>query len=362
MNGGYTSTVNFLPGSVTSVSADGLSLPYGGTSDGLTYYYNGQTVTYTSLFNQDVIYNNVPGTGATTYGIQIGATQAVDIESGATLDVAGGGTLTGAGFIQGAGGSIDVLKSPLVDANPTNPGAKIDNVYAIVPSYTGSYAPFTPDASSAGDGQPLVGEQVTIAQGIPGLPAGTYTLLPSSYALQPGAFRVEIGGTATTFNQSTAAQPSGIYEITGTLGTANTGTHNALASQLYLMAADPVRTYSQYDETTYSQFALAQVAQFGTIRPMLPIDDGVIGFDFANYKGYVTGNPEVLTMGGTLLDTPAQADGVTGATATVLIETPQSGVTEIRPEGQTATAGDLSLTDTTARRFQGCGAGYRWHL
>ena len=39
-----TRTVNLLPGSLTSVSAGGLLLPYGGTVDGITWQYDGQDI------------------------------------------------------------------------------------------------------------------------------------------------------------------------------------------------------------------------------------------------------------------------------------------------------------------------------
>ena len=37
-------SVRLLPGSLTSVSARGATIPYGGTVDGLSYLYNGATV------------------------------------------------------------------------------------------------------------------------------------------------------------------------------------------------------------------------------------------------------------------------------------------------------------------------------
>ena len=47
--------------------------------------------------------------------------------------------------------------------------------------------------------RPLPGETITIGAGVPGLAAGTYTLLPAYYALLPGAFRVEVGANAQPF-------------------------------------------------------------------------------------------------------------------------------------------------------------------
>ncbi len=109
--------------------------------------------------------------------------------------MSGGGTLSGAGFVSGRGGSINVLNTPLANANPTTPVSKAsDKVYAILPGYKSGYAPVAPEN---GAGDPVVGQQVTIPAGVPGLPAGTYTLLPSNYALLPGAYRVELGRQRT---------------------------------------------------------------------------------------------------------------------------------------------------------------------
>jgi filamentous hemagglutinin family protein len=46
-----TKAVNFLPGSITSVSAAGLTIPYGGTTDGVTYTVNGQAITQVNVIN-----------------------------------------------------------------------------------------------------------------------------------------------------------------------------------------------------------------------------------------------------------------------------------------------------------------------
>ncbi|MBQ0740807.1 hypothetical protein J9332_41695, partial [Aquimarina celericrescens] len=81
----------------------------------------------------------------------------------------------------------------LADANPRYGFSESASpVYAILPGYTGSAAPL---GLSDGSLDPGIGQQITIPAGVPGLPAGTYTLLPASFALQQGAFRVELGRT-----------------------------------------------------------------------------------------------------------------------------------------------------------------------
>ncbi len=120
-----TSEVNLLPGSLTSVSAKGLFIPYGGTTDGLSWTLNGQKID-TTLAAQ----------GVTVVG-------SLRADQGSVLDLSGGGMPTGAGFIPGRGGSVDILQTALANVNPGYRGlSHPDNkVYAIVPAYQYSAAP-----------------------------------------------------------------------------------------------------------------------------------------------------------------------------------------------------------------------------
>ncbi len=133
--------VDLGPDSITSVSAQGLSIPYGGTADGVNYSYDGSVIAGTNLTS------GLPTVSAVT--LDAGA---VNVKSGAVLDLSGGGTVAGAAFISGRGGSVDVLTTPLINANPSNTYSSAGNkVYAIVPGYASGYAPVNPDT---GAGQP----------------------------------------------------------------------------------------------------------------------------------------------------------------------------------------------------------------
>src|SRR5262249_44787212 len=117
----------------------------------------------------------------------------LDVQAGSVLDMSGGGELTGAGFVSGRGGSVNVLTTPFINSHPGYKySAKGNQVYAIVPGNAGAYAPVVQEA---GYGLPQIGQQVSIPEGVPGLAAGTYTLMPATYALLPGAYRVEIGSS-----------------------------------------------------------------------------------------------------------------------------------------------------------------------
>ncbi|NWD71876.1 filamentous hemagglutinin family protein [Pseudomonas gingeri] len=259
-----THHVDLLPGSLTSVSGNGLIMPYGGTSDGQTYLYNGQSVTW---YGQSGL-NNGRGIGVIMGG------QSVVVSAGATLDLSGGGDLLGAGFVSGRGGSTDARYNPLVQVNAngtfTLPGLSSNPVYAIVPGVQPVYAP---SAGKSGAQDPVIGQQITIGAGVPGLAPGTYTLMPSTYALMPGAFRVELNGLAGLGTSTGALRMrNGSWTTSGQLSIANTGIRNSLASQIIVTSASVLRTYSQYNETSYSQFAIADAARLGVPRPMIEAD------------------------------------------------------------------------------------------
>jgi len=255
-----THEVRLLPGSLTSVSGAGLVMPYGGTTDGIDYRYNGKSV----------VLNGISGE---TSGVSIG-TQFADVQSGAVIDLSGGGDLRGAGFVSGRGGSTDARFNPLVrtatDGTFSLPGLATNPVYAIVPGNQSSYAPML---AEAGAGDPRIGQQITIGAGVPGLAAGTYTLLLSTFALMPGAFRVEVNGQAAP-GVTTGALPlrNGSWTSSGQMSIANTGLRDSLASQLILTSADVLRRYSQYNETGFSQFIQSDAARRGVPRALAPMD------------------------------------------------------------------------------------------
>ena len=260
-----TKSVNFLAGSITSVSANGLTIPYGGTTDGVTYTVNGQTFTLGDVINGTSFSNS-------SRGIELEG-ESVSVAQGALLDLSGGGTLFGEGFISGRGGSLDVLSTALANQNPSNTfSAPNNSVYAIVPGVQ-AYAPATVDTNTGFTGSmPGIGQQITIQAGVPGLPPGTYTLMSANYALLPGAFRVELGGLGNTNQPPVLSLGNGSYEVNVEAGIANTGIRSALPTEAIITPCTVVESYSQYDLQSYSAVAVSQAQKFNQPRPLLPID------------------------------------------------------------------------------------------
>src|SRR3546814_11045546 len=101
----------------------------------------------------------------------------VNVEPGAVMVLSVGGELTGAGFISGRGGSTDVRYHPLVanaaDGTFSLTSLETNPVYAIVPGVQPAHAPA---GGEQGAVDPVIRQQITLADGVPGLPAGTSTL------------------------------------------------------------------------------------------------------------------------------------------------------------------------------------------
>lgn len=278
LNSGVNQTksqVEFLPGSLTSVSGKGLILPYGGTGDGVTWSVDGAAPAALSLITGQYLKSDgtVDVNNVKTTGIVVQATNIVS-DSGSTIDLSGGGTLAGAAFVSGRGGSVDTLLTALANANPANGYSSAQNpVYAILPGIV--TAPVAGGYTSAWTGAvPAIGQQITLEKAVSGLPAGTYTLLPANYALLPGGYRIELGSRGVNAAIRLGAQvlPNGSVLTSGYQSVAGTSIRDSLPTQLIITAGAVVRTYSQYNETSYDAFQATRAATFNLLRPMLEAD------------------------------------------------------------------------------------------
>ncbi|MBR1324114.1 filamentous hemagglutinin family protein, partial [Bradyrhizobium sp. U87765 SZCCT0109] len=318
--------LDLLPGSVTSSSAAGLTIPYGGTVDGIAYRYNGAELT--------PVQNGIDGWGTVVGGVSLGG-PAVTVAAGALLDLSGGGELLGAGFVSGRGGSVDALANPLMAANPGNTYSSLSNqVFAIVPGASAAYAPVVPATQGAA---PAIGQRITVGGGVPGLAAGTYTLMPATYALLPGAFRVELGATSQ-LGTNVAVLPNGSF-VTSVVGSvANTAIRNSLPNLAIITPGVAVRSYSQYNEQSYASFVLATAARTGQPRPSLPADAGTLQLLLAAQ----TSNRPSFSFAGQVLFTPGKG----GYGGVVSIDTPTNMLgqsLEILGDGTSPTAGFASV-------------------
>lgn len=319
---GHTVAVTLEPGSITSVSADGLTIPYGGTTDGQSYSYAVGGVAINPVTPTLVI-----------------DSQSIIAKAGATIDLRGGGVLSGERFTAGRGGSVDVLISPLQIFNAatrtvSSPSLAALPVYAIVPSYTDPYAPVTPNDVASGGSLPGVGARITIADGVAGLPAGTYTLLPASYALLPGAFRIQLNPAGRITQAGTQTLSNGSTVVAATLGVANTVIQSTQPIPVTITSGATLRTYATYDEESYAAFETQSAALAGVPRGDLPIDAKTLVLNFPTFSA----SAPALSYAATGLFQAAPG----GYGNTTEISTP--GTLEITAPGAVRTKGEVSIS------------------
>lgn len=229
-------TIDLAAGSITSVSGDGLLVPFGKTDlSGKDYVYTvGSSSQVVVLPPEKRVILSAP-----------------DVSVNGRVSLRGGGDLYAYEFTVGPGGSNDIL-DPAV--SPTS--------FAILPSLGAAYAPFDLQYS-AGASPVLPGERIRLD----GLAAfgdqsrlgnGSYLVLPARYALLPGAFLVTpLTGTRDVTASSAYAPTSGSQVVAGRLehAVARGGVVGATRDTGYLVqSGTEVRKQSEYTETTAGKF------------------------------------------------------------------------------------------------------------
>ncbi|RZL02100.1 MAG: filamentous hemagglutinin N-terminal domain-containing protein [Rubrivivax sp.] len=251
-----TERITLGDGSLTSVSGDGMQVPYGETTgNGTQWLYNGQAV---AAPPEKSITLNAAG-------------QTVSVHASANVNLDGGGELVAWEFVPGPGGSKDnFLGAP-------------KGAFAVVPTVT-QYAP-SDQAILAGGGLSLdpgsanalsLGSQITLgAHGQ--IPAGTYAILSARYALLPGAYLVTpvAAGSKSVALGYQQSLHGGAEVVGGLLGTSGVKTPaTAQASQFVVMTSELARRYSEIKTTTADQFFTGQAKAAGTTVPRLAGDAG----------------------------------------------------------------------------------------
>ncbi len=335
-NSNRASRVDLLAGSVTSISGAGLALPFGGTVDGVSWRRNGADF--------DVL---GPGSISIPIGIDIVA-NAFSGAAGSVLDVSGGGELSGAAFVAGRGGSVDILRHALADANPRYRFSGSDNaVYAIMPGRSGTQAPL---GTADGSADPRVGQQIVITAGVPGLPAGTYTLLPASYALQKGAFRVEVGAESAVGSRQPVATGTGSWRVSGHQAQSLGGGVSPLLTDLVLTPAEVVRRHASYNETSYSAFVQGVAERRGEAMRWRPTDAGNLNLVLGDGAGR-SAVPAAIFQG--LSHFNAGSNDGRGGTLSVNLRTSNGAVLEIATEGDSAGSGSgATIFDSALNAFR----------
>jgi filamentous hemagglutinin family protein len=185
-------------GSLLSTSLRGAEVPFGRTQGGFDWVFPlGDELT--------LIVDAPPAQSIDLAGGEI------NVATGATLDLSGGGEIVAYEFVPGPGGTRDVL-------SPASNG----EYFAVLPALGSSFAPFDPLESR--DTDIALGQTIMLAAA-PGLPAGEYAVLPARYALLPGAFLIAPSGDVADFPVSESA-------VTASGGTVVAGRYARAGSEI----------------------------------------------------------------------------------------------------------------------------------
>lgn len=227
-------------GSLTSVSGAGLTVPFGFLQNELAWYYNpagGPELTGSRI---DIFTDKVQQLPEKRVEL---VADRVDVQAGATLDLAGGGKLLGYEFVAGPGGSVDALLA--------TPAGEAEKFWAVIPGLTG-FAPV--DAQEFAGRGLSPGDSIVLDQ-VPGLlEAGTYTLLPSRYALLPGAVLVEAVDGLQDLPPGTLTQLADGTAVTGGYRTA-LGVRDARTGGFAVRPGSYVHELSEYRLSSLDSFS-----------------------------------------------------------------------------------------------------------
>ncbi len=285
------SRLELAPGSVTSVSADGLTVPFGSTSGGISWSYldNAAGGNRNSVITASADSKRIELTG-----------QTIDVQAGAKVDLSGGGEIQAREFVPGIGGTKDVLAKP--------------DTYAIIPKSQLSSMPVDTDLAVAQDiGFGLltnkydtsVYDQLHIGRGAI-VPEGDYVLLPARYALLPNAYLVQLQ-TGSTYAHLSPGQTTQLLNgqavVAGYRVAGGTTVRESNTVGVVVRPGSAATRESDYTLTTSSYLA-EQAANNRTPAPRLPMDAGHL----------LISNTTALTLGGEVVTTPGTGGTVTEPT------------------------------------------------
>lgn len=274
--------------SVTSVSAIdpisglGVVIPYGVSFDGTSWI---------DPSGVDITAGGLPEKIINLAGVNI------EMSSGASVDLRGGGDLQAYRWIQGNGGTRDILDT--------------EGSFAIIPGYLSNAIPYayfnTNDVATnliydAGTGYVNstlhVGDRIFLA-GSNNLAAGVCTLLPARYALLPGAVLVTPKSTDTAI---------GTREVAGNISLVSgyrfndlnaTRTVPTLASRFEVVGQGVINARSDYSLLSANTFLKESALRLNATLPQLPQDSGYLLFQ----------GTQSMSLLGNVLSTPLTAAG-----------------------------------------------------
>ncbi len=236
--------IEVSPGSLTSVSGAGLTVPYG--------QLEFQTDLTFPLGDIAALPDAPP-----TRLIRLAA-PSVSLSRGAKLDVSGGGEARAWEFVPGPGGSRDILDA-----------AQAGQSFTILPALGSAFAPWDPLASPRAEAiQGLrVGDTLQLEGGA-GLAAGEYAILPARYALYGGYLVTPVAGSQDLVPGSFSRRADGAPILAGRRGVAGSGFYESRTQGYAIEDGGRVRLRAEYVEKNLDTLfpdALTGVADAGRL-------------------------------------------------------------------------------------------------
>ncbi len=296
-------SLSFGSGSFTSVSADNKTIPFGIIANNVWEYPLGG--------NSNLVFNQLPDNLPIGQKQMVFTSPDIQFKKGSVVDVSGGGDLQAVQFQPGSGGSYDYLQPGSLSYNK--------GAFAIMPALGSSLAPFD---SSLTTGIAYNAQATVYLNGTGNLPAGEYTVLPTRYALLPGAYLVTPQAN-TQDQQITTYTTAGLPVVSGYNMLAGTSTQDSRTGGFLIETSAQVQKHSAYDIQSANGFFAQQAATNQTAVPLLPVDSGQISID-ASTRLVLDGQFKVAAPNGrgSRMDISAKNQNIEVVTSLASIPTP----------------------------------------
>lgn len=253
--GGDDGELILAPGSLLSTSGEGQVIPFGRTEGGLDWIYD--------LGNRQKLVFGVDLDVLPVQEIRLSGAR-LDLQEGSRLDVSAGGDLQAYEFVPGVGGSRDVLALDQAARS-----------FAVLPAFGETVAPF--DQQESAGFSPKIGTTVHL-EGVDGLPAGEYVLLPARYALLPGAYLLtERPGFEDLQPGLGLRLPGGLSLVSGSYGVTGTDQRESRARGFVVQSSALLRDAAAGNRP--AEYTLSLATQFfadGSSGVRLPLDAGTV--------------------------------------------------------------------------------------
>ncbi len=236
------SSLRFTAGSLTSTSGVGVVAPFFRTEPGGALILPAPSAGEDQIVFVESDPNPEFGRELPQKRINLGA-PVIELQPGSRFDLRGGSGVAATEFVPGPGGSRDILLADLASGAAIEPNSS----FAILPGVSG-FAPYdpleTPDAASV---QGLrIGDTVLIEDGLAGLPAGEYAVLPARYALFGGFLVTPQAGTADVRPGQGLQRLDGATIVAGRFGVAGNDTADSRSQGFAIETAEQVRRRAEY--------------------------------------------------------------------------------------------------------------------